>query len=46
MAHGAGRKAIRGKIGYINEDDYKYLEAECKAISGMTMRLIQARSKS
>ena len=36
---------ISHEIGYINEDDYKYIEAECKAISGMTMRLIQARSK-
>jgi hypothetical protein len=37
---------ISHEIGYTNEDDYKYIEAECKAISGMTMRLIQARSKS
>ena len=36
---------ISHEIGYINEDDYKYIEAECKAISGMIMRLIQARSK-
>ena len=36
---------ISHEIGYVNEDDYKFIEAECKAISGMTMRLIQARSK-
>ena len=36
---------ISHEIGYLNEDDYRYIAAECKAISGMTMRLIQARSK-
>ena len=36
---------ISHDIGYICEKDYKYIEPECKAISGMTMRLIQARSK-
>jgi four helix bundle protein len=36
---------ISHEIGYINERVYKYIESECKAISGMTMRLIQARSK-
>ena len=36
---------ISHEIGYINEKDYKYIESECKAISGMTMRLIQARSR-
>ena len=36
---------ISYEIGYINGNDYKYIEAECKAISGMTMKLIQARSK-
>jgi four helix bundle protein len=35
---------IANEIGYINEKDYKYIVAECKAISGMTMRLIHARS--
>ena len=37
---------ISHEIGYINEKDYKYIESECKVISGMTMRLIHARSKS
>ena len=37
---------ISHEIGYINAKDYKYIEAECKVISGMIMRLIQARSKS
>ena len=37
---------ISHEIEYINAKDYKYIESECKAISGMTMRLIQARSKS
>ena len=36
---------IANEIGYINENDYKYIETECKSISGMIMRLIQARSK-
>ena len=36
---------ISHEIGYINEKDYKYIAFECKAISGMTMRLIQARSR-
>jgi four helix bundle protein len=37
---------ISYEIGYINIKDYKYVESECKAISAMTMRLIQARSES
>ena len=36
---------IANEIGYINEGDYKYIKTECKAISGMIMRLIHARSK-
>jgi len=37
---------ISHEIGYINENDYKHIESECKAISGMTMKLIRARSNS
>ena len=36
---------IACEIGYIDENDYKYIETECKAISGMIMMLIKARSK-
>ena len=35
---------ISHEIGYIDATDYEYLESECKAISGMTMKLIRARS--
>jgi four helix bundle protein len=34
------------EIGYIDKKNFKYIEKECKAISGMLMRLISARSKS
>ena len=37
---------IASEIGYISTDDYQYIVNECKSISGMTMRLIQSRSKS
>lgn len=33
------------EIGYIDKENFKYIEKECKAISGMLTRLIQARSK-
>jgi four helix bundle protein len=36
---------IAFEIGYISTNDYQHVENECKSISGMTMRLIQARSK-
>ena len=36
---------IASEIGYINKNDYQHIETECKAISGMIMRLIHARSK-
>ena len=32
------------EIGYINEETYLHIEKECKGISGMLTRLIQARS--
>ena len=33
------------EIGYIDKEKFKHIEKECKAISGMLTRLIQARSK-
>jgi four helix bundle protein len=36
---------IAMEIGYIKDDEYKFIEKECKAISGMLSRLITARSK-
>lgn len=33
------------EIGYIDQEKFKHIEKECKAISGMLTRLIQARSK-
>lgn len=33
------------EIGYINEEIFAYIEQECKAISSMLTRLIQARKK-
>ena len=32
------------EIGYIDEKNFKYIEKECKAISGMLARLIKVRS--
>ena len=37
---------IAKEIDYINNDEYQDIENECRFISGMLMRLIQARSKS
>jgi four helix bundle protein len=37
---------ISHEIGYLNEKDFRHIEAECRAISGMTMKLIRARSNS
>ena len=34
------------EIGYIDKENFKYIEKECKAISGMLTRLIQVRKKS
>ena len=34
------------EIGYIDKENFKYIEKECKAISGMLTRLIQVRMKS
>jgi four helix bundle protein len=34
------------EIGYISEEQFLYVEKECQHISGMLMRLIQARSKN
>ncbi|MDF1593687.1 MAG: four helix bundle protein [Desulfobacterales bacterium] len=36
---------IAKEIGYLESDTYLYIENECKGISGMLVRLIQARSK-
>ena len=33
------------EIGYIDKENFKYIEKECKAISGMLTRLIQVRMK-
>lgn len=35
---------IAMEIGYIKKEIYEHLENECKAISGMLMKLIKARS--
>ena len=35
---------IAFEIGYIAEENFKHIESECKAISGMLARLIRARS--
>ncbi|RKZ79120.1 MAG: four helix bundle protein [Gammaproteobacteria bacterium] len=35
---------IAKEIGYLKEDEFRYIEDECTAISGMLGRLIQARS--
>ena len=37
---------IAKEIDYINNDEYQYIESECRSISAMLMRLIQSRSKS
>lgn len=34
------------EIGYINKDNFDHIEKECKTISSMLTRLIQARSKN
>ena len=36
---------IAFEIGYFDEEKFKLIENECKAISGMLTRLISARSK-
>jgi four helix bundle protein len=36
---------ISYEIGYLKKEDYKHIEEECKAISGMLNRLIKVRSK-
>ncbi len=33
------------EIGYLDNDSFNYIEAECRAISGMLSRLISVRSK-
>jgi four helix bundle protein len=35
---------ISMEIGYLDKKDFAHIEKECKAISGMLSRLIQARS--
>ncbi|MGD9105093.1 MAG: four helix bundle protein [Desulfobacterales bacterium] len=37
---------IAFEIGYMNKKEFMYVEGECKAVSGMLMRLIRSRSKS
>ena len=36
---------ISHEIGYIDKDQFEYLNEECRAISSMLSRLIQARNK-
>lgn len=36
---------IAFEIGYLTREEYGQIEQECRAISGMLMRLIQSRSK-
>jgi len=36
---------IAYEIGYIDKKIYEHIENECKAISGMLMKLIKARSE-
>ena len=36
---------IAREIGYLSEEEFKYIENECQAISGMLGRLIQVRTK-
>lgn len=36
---------ISSEIGYIGNDDFKYIIKECKAISAMLTNLIKARAK-
>jgi four helix bundle protein len=36
---------IAREIGYINEEIFNHIQTECKGISSMLTRLIQARSK-
>lgn len=35
---------ISCEIGYITKEHFAYIQEECRAISGMLMKLIQARS--
>ena len=37
---------ISQEIGYITKEEFVHIEEECKAISGMLMMLIKARSNS
>jgi len=37
---------IAFEIGYITKDQFDHIEEECKGISAMLTRLIQARSKN
>ena len=38
------QSTIAFEIGYLDKESFESIEAECKAISGMLMRLIQSRS--
>jgi four helix bundle protein len=35
---------ISGKVGYLKDDEVKFLSMECKGISGMLTNLIKSRS--
>jgi four helix bundle protein len=35
---------IAHEIGYLAEEDFLYIEKECRSLSGMLTRLIQSRS--
>jgi len=37
---------IAMEVGYLSKEDFSHVEKECKAISSMLTRLIQAREKS
>jgi four helix bundle protein len=45
-AEGFTQAVISHEIGFINSKKFEHIEGECKAISGMLMMLIKARSKS
>lgn len=36
---------IASEIGYLNQEDFNHIETECKVVSSMLTRLIQARSR-
>lgn len=36
---------IAFETGYVSKDEFQKIETQCQAISGMLMKLIQARKK-